>query len=34
MAAETKGWSLFGLPEAVAAGVPEAMVSMFEGMTR
>ncbi|MEQ8700659.1 MAG: DUF1998 domain-containing protein [Bauldia litoralis] len=27
--AETKGWTLFELPEAVTAGVPDAMRSMF-----
>jgi hypothetical protein len=30
-AAETKGWTLFELPETVAAGVPHAMISMFGG---
>jgi hypothetical protein len=33
-AAKAKGWTLFELPEAASAGVPEAMVSMFEGTTR
>jgi Lhr-like helicase len=28
-AAETKGWTLFELPETVTAGVPHAMISMF-----
>jgi hypothetical protein len=27
--AEAKGWTLFELPEAVAASVPDAMISMF-----
>ncbi|MGD9925725.1 MAG: hypothetical protein AB7V13_30375, partial [Pseudorhodoplanes sp.] len=27
--AEAKGWTLFELPEAVTAGVPDAMLSMF-----
>jgi hypothetical protein len=27
--AEAKGWTLFELPEAVTAGVPDAMRSMF-----
>ncbi|GAB1717625.1 MAG: RNA helicase [Nitrobacter sp.] len=27
--AETKGWTLFELPEVVTAGVPDAMLSMF-----
>jgi hypothetical protein len=30
-AAETKGWTLFELPETVTAGVPHAMISMFGG---
>lgn len=30
-AAEAKGWTLFELPEAVAAGVPDSMISMFGG---
>jgi Lhr-like helicase len=29
--AEAKGWTLFELPEAVAAGVPDAMISVFGG---
>ncbi len=33
-AAETKGWMLFELPDTVAAGVPQALISMFGGMTR
>ena len=28
--AEAKGWTLFELPESVAAGVPDAMISMFK----
>jgi Lhr-like helicase len=28
-AAETKGWTLFELPETPVAGVPDAMISMF-----
>ncbi len=30
-AAEAKGWTLVELPGTVAAGVPAAMISMFEG---
>lgn len=30
-AAETKGWTLFELPETVTAGVPHALISMFGG---
>ena len=30
-AAEAKGWTLFELPGTVAAGVPDAMISMFGG---
>ena len=30
--AETRGWTLFELPENVAEGVPSAMVSMFRGV--
>ena len=30
-AAEAKGWTLFELPGTVAAGVPDALVSMFGG---
>ena len=30
-AAEANGWTLFELPEAVAAGVPDSMISMFGG---
>jgi hypothetical protein len=33
-AAEAKGWTLFELPEAVAAGVPDALISMFGGAPR
>lgn len=29
--AEAKGWTLFELPETTAAGVPEAMISIFGG---
>jgi hypothetical protein len=32
--AEAKGWTLFELPEAAAAGVPDAMISMFGGASR
>jgi hypothetical protein len=27
--AEAKGWTLFELPETVAAGVPDALIAMF-----
>ena len=33
-AAEAKGWTLFELPETVAAGVPDALISMFGGTAR
>lgn len=33
-AAKAKGWTLFELPEAASAGVPEAMVSMLQGTKR
>ena len=33
-AAEIKGWMLFELPDTVAAGVPQALISMFGGETR
>ena len=33
-AAEAKGWTLFELPGTVAAGVPDAMISMFGGTAR
>jgi ATP-dependent Lon protease len=33
-AAEGKGWTLFELPETVAAGVPDALIAMFGGMAR
>lgn len=33
-AAEAKGWTLFDLPESVAAGVPDALSSMFGGTAR
>jgi len=33
-AAEAKGWTLFELPETVAAGVPDALISMFGGAPR
>lgn len=32
--AEGKGWTLFELPEAAAAGLPEAMISMFGAASR
>ncbi|CEJ11283.1 ATP-dependent RNA helicase DbpA [bacterium YEK0313] len=32
--AEAKGWTLFELPATVAAGVPDAMISMFGGASR
>ena len=32
-AAEAKGWTLFELPGTVAAGVPDAMISMLGGTT-
>lgn len=32
--AETKGWALFELPGTVAAGVPDAMLSMFGGTSQ
>ena len=28
--AEAKGWTLFELPETCAAGVPDALISMFK----
>ena len=28
--ADTKGWTLFELPETCAAGVPDALISMFK----
>ena len=33
-AAEAKGWTLFELPETVAAGVPDALISIFGGTAR
>jgi hypothetical protein len=33
-AAESKGWTLFELPETVTTGVPNAMISMFGGTAR
>ena len=32
--AESKGWTLFELPGTAAAGVPDAMISIFGGMSR
>ncbi len=32
--AESKGWTLFELPESIAAGVPDALMSMFGGTSR
>jgi len=32
--AEAKGWTLFELPATVAAGVPDAMISIFGGASR
>jgi len=32
--AESKGWTLFELPESIAAGVPEALIAMFGGTSR
>ena len=32
--AEAKGWTLFELPETVAAGVPDALISIFGGTAR
>lgn len=32
--AEAKGWTLFELPGTAAAGVPDAMISMFGGTSR
>ena len=28
--ADAKGWTLFELPETCAAGVPDALISMFK----
>jgi hypothetical protein len=33
-AADAKGWTLFELPETVAAGVPDALISRFGGTAR
>lgn len=33
-AAEAKGWTLFELPETVASGVPDTLISIFRGTTR
>lgn len=32
--AEAKGWTLFELPTTSTAGLPDAMISMFEGTSR
>lgn len=32
--AEAKGWTLFELPGTAAAGVPDAMISLFGGTSR